>query len=430
MLKILHACLMASLPLGIVHAAEKDRVELIRDRAHLRSEIRVASPQGKVAMGDFARGIARLNGFDDQELRGAIPNGKVSVSSRDFRWTMDRFNWVMQPCVRCDVVRRENQDPSVRMTVDREAARDWVNQCKAGFRSTIGFVDGRDANDHHGIKFLDAPDSDPTDLVVLIHGLNSRPEDLASLVPVVRRVGLVTTVFSYPNDQPIDRSSEQLSRALRKLSRQFPRRRVRLVTHSMGGLVARGALELPGLDPGNVKQLIMVAPPNHGSALANVALFMDCHEFFSSAERRRPSVLIDSVSDGLGEATADLEPNSVFLDKLNARPRHSGVKYTILLGTKAPMQPREMARLRDTVRGLSDGNRYLRFVCSKLNLSLDSLNEVVDGRGDGVVATWRGRLKGVEDVVRLPFSHAGVLQASHPSSQQAYRVIANRLQRG
>jgi hypothetical protein len=33
------------------------------------------------------------------------------------------------------------------------------------------------------------------------------------------------------------------------------------------------------------------------------------------------------------------------------------------------------------------------------------MDEVVDGKGDGVVAIKRGRLEGVNDVVLLPFDH-------------------------
>ena len=412
-----------------LQATEVDRVQVVHDRANLRSHVAIASPQGKVDLGDVFRGVARLNGFDDRELRDAIPQVKISLKNRALRWSVAQFNWLMQPCVRCDIQSPKVDQAAVQLTVERETARNWVNRCKSGFRSTISYFDGNGSPPDHGLEFIDAPDSFGTEFVVLVHGLNSRPEDLADWVPTIRQAGLIPAAFRYPNDQPVDDSARQLSQALRRLRKQFPRRRVRLVTHSMGGLVARGALELPGFDPGNVVQLIMIAPPNQGSALASVALFMDCYEFFSSAERRRPSVLVASVADGLGEATSDLEPNSVFLDKLNAQPRHPRVLYTILLGTKAPMQPAEMRQLRDTVRNYSSGNRYLRFISSKLNMSLSSLDEVVDGQGDGVVATWRGRLKGVVDVIQLPFSHAGVLDGNQAPSQRAYAIIADRLAR-
>jgi hypothetical protein len=40
-------------------------------------------------------------------------------------------------------------------------------------------------------------------LVIFLHGLNSRPEDMDSLIQEVRKSGLPCAVYRYPNDQPI-----------------------------------------------------------------------------------------------------------------------------------------------------------------------------------------------------------------------------------
>jgi pimeloyl-ACP methyl ester carboxylesterase len=275
----------------------------------------------------------------------------------------------------------------------------------------------------------DADETETNEIVLLIHGLNSRPEDLAALFPVIASADMCRATFRYPNDQPIDESANLLAHELRKLARARPTCKIRLVTHSMGGLVARAVVENPQLHVSNVTQLIMVAPPNHGSTLARVATFMDCYEFFSSAERRRNGILSGCVSDGLGEAAGDLEPNSVFLDQLNARQRNPLVQYTIILGTNGPMQPRELASIRETVRDYSDSSPYTRFASSKLNGALRQLDEVVDGQGDGVVSVARGQLDGVKDIVVLPFRHADVLNGSLRTSQDAYAVILERLRR-
>ena len=155
---------------------------------------------------------------------------------------------------------------------------------------------------------------------------------------------------------------------------------------------------------------------------------MDCYEFFTSAEHRRAGVLVESVSDGLGEATADVSPGSVFLDRLNAHPRNTNVRYTILLGTSGPMEVDEMDSLRTTVREYTDNNRFMRFVSSKLNNALNDLDEVVNGKGDGAVSCERGKLADVDDVIELPFSHASVLNPNADSSRQAHEIILNRLQ--
>ena len=51
---------------------------------------------------------------------------------------------------------------------------------------------------------------------------------------------------------------------------------------------------------------------------------------------------------------------------------------------------------------------YARKKVEKCDEVLADLDEIIDGRGDGVVAVQRGRLDGVEDTVVLPFSHMSV----------------------
>ena len=136
---------------------------------------------------------------------------------------------------------------------------------------------------------------------------------------------------------------------------------------------------------------------------------------------------MESVADGLGEATSDLEPNSVFLDELNHRPRNENVKYSIVLGTGGPMEETEMTKIREKVRTASDRNRFTRFAASKLNGALDNLDEVVSGRGDGAVSCERGRLNGVKDVAQFPFSHSGILNPNAEGSNAAFAFIASRL---
>jgi len=414
-------------------AQDADTVELIENKETLQSELRIGTNNGRVDLGDVFRAISRFNGYDDSELRIALPEAEVSLDSRAARWTISAVNKVLRPCVEVN-----NNDGSLDIVVDRQSARRWVNNGKANVRWAWSKVDCRSEPPTYGIEVVSIvestdkpagqqpPSDNAKDIVVLIHGLNSRPEDVIAFVPVVEQAGHVAATFRYPNDQPIDQSAKFLSDELKKIAAKYPDRKVRLLTHSMGGLVARGAIESQ-LDPGNVSQLIMIAPPNQGSSLARVASFMDCYEFFTSSHHRRSGVLVESVSDGLGEATADLAPHSVFLDRINHQKRNPNVRYTILIGTDGPMNEDEMNEIRKNVREYSDGNRFMRFFSSKLNNSLENLDEVVAGKGDGVVSCDRARLDGVSDTVELPFSQAGILNANGKSSKEAYTIIRNRL---
>jgi hypothetical protein len=193
----------------------------------------------------------------------------------------------------------------------------------------------------------------------------------------------------------------------------------------MGGLVAREALENTRLDPGNVSRMIMIAPPNHGSQLADCNnSFVDAWEYWHSGEQRKKAGLIyGSIEDGLGEAADDLKPSSPFLTKLNGRKRNAKVKYSILLGNRAPIESNDARH--DTAK---TGNCRWTMTWLASNWYED-LDEVVNGRGDGVVSLTSGQLDGVRDVAVFPFDHIEVLgQPGAGSVDLVHLAILARLQ--
>ena len=308
--------------------------------------------------------------------------------------------------------------------------RDSINAAKAKVRSVWKRMDCRSEADEFGIELLPGSRHDlGNDFVVLVHGLNSRPEELVGLLSAIPPTQFIRATFRYPNDQPIIESAALLSAELSRLYALFPDRRIRLIAHSMGGLVSRCVLEFPELDPGNVDQLIMLGTPNQGSTLAHVAMFMDCYEYCFSKERRNAAAFVSSVTDGLGEASADLKPGSSLLQRLNARQRNEAVRYTILLGTGGPMSQSGMSQLRRDAARYTNYLGWFRFTTAKLNRALNDLDEIVAGKGDGAVSVDRGRLAGVTDTVVLTFDHMSVLSPALPASREAHAVIRDRLSR-
>lgn len=272
---------------------------------------------------------------------------------------------------------------------------------------------------------------DPTlPLVVLVHGFNSHPERNAAVLGPALAAGFECWGFAYPNDQPLAASAELLAHELRDLRSRQPDRKVALVTHSMGGLVARECLENPRLDPGNVRRLIMIAPPSHGTLLARAAVGTDVWEHWISRRDGGPWKRVrDSVVDGLGEAAKDLEPESEFLQALNARQRHPEVQYTLLLGADASLDEGEIAWIRQAVRGTGGRLPGVKQSANRLDAFLADFDEIVDGKGDGVVAIKRAKLSGVDDVVILPVGH---LAATGPPKtdavKQMQQEVLSRLQ--
>jgi pimeloyl-ACP methyl ester carboxylesterase len=269
----------------------------------------------------------------------------------------------------------------------------------------------------------------PADLpvVILIHGFNSTPEATSQLLAAVHQAGYPCGSFAYPNDYTLAASARLLSSELKDFAVNHPTRRVVLLCHSMGGLVARGCLEEARIAPGNVDRLIMVSPPNHGTNLALFAVGTDLWEHWGDRGDGSPwERFHDSVTDGLGEAVTELCPGSEFLLTLNSRPRNPHVTYSILLGDRGFISDQDRlwirSRLQKTV-GRIPGSRD-----ADLDALLAEFDEVVEGRGDGVVAISRGQLKGVADTVVLPYRHFLVTAKEDPAAtREVAKFVLSRL---
>ena len=266
-------------------------------------------------------------------------------------------------------------------------------------------------------------------LVIVVHGFNSSPARFAPLVKMLTDDGILSAAYSYRDDQPIMESADQLSADLKQLASDHPQRPIALVTHSMGGLVSRAVIEQAALDPGNVTKLIMVAPPSHGSLLAQFAFGIDIldhiADHFLSNETTRFYALIE---DGLSKARNDLKPQSLLLRKLNALPRNPKVRYSIFLGTGGHLQQSQIDILRQKVRSAAEENTAVELFTPILTATLDDLDEVIEGKGDGVVAVKRGRLEGVTDTLICDFSHLSVLQSTYElENDVVYQGLLKRL---
>jgi pimeloyl-ACP methyl ester carboxylesterase len=246
-------------------------------------------------------------------------------------------------------------------------------------------------------------------VVILVHGFNSGPEQNAALMKPIHEQHFACGAFVYPNDHTIDASAQLMSRELKHFAARNPERRIALVCHSMGGLVARACVEDRSLDPGNVERLIMIAPPTHGTLIAHFAVGTDLYEHWITRKEGGPwRRFRDSIIDGLGEAADELRPDSEFLTELNCRPRNADVRYSLFLGTGAQLSDAQVAWIRECfceslakVPG-TDGR------AERLAHILSDMDELVEGKGDGIVAVKRGRLDGVADTVIMPFGHMSV----------------------
>ncbi len=174
----------------------------------------------------------------------------------------------------------------------------------------------------------------------------------------------------------------------------------------MGGIVARAVVEDPNRFSDNVTKLLMIAPPNHGSALAELSTQSLRQTLFDKQTIPEETVqAVDQLIEKFfGLAKADLCPNSKFLRSLNQLSRNPKVEYAIFCGTGGPL-PGEALSLSFFVGGLllqDDAQQRKAFEEIR---QLAMLPEWIRGSGDGVVSVDSARLPGVSRFETFAFGH-------------------------
>jgi pimeloyl-ACP methyl ester carboxylesterase len=433
--------LLATRTNGQDQAAETDNVKVERDEENAIIRIRVPAKNGEVAWSDILRALMQTGQLNDNALKGKLPSGTLNLTNSSSRLVLLGVNTVLGPDINMRIVPAGNkngnndQDQShLLVTIDRGALQDKRRDVSKRIREKLGSHDrkGR-AGENYGLQLPDnwqRTDASKT-LVVVVHGFNAPALRFTKLVDAFDQAGLISGIFTYPDDQPIADSALQLSAVLKEIAIKHPKRTIALVTHSMGGLVSRAVVEAPELDPGNVTKLIMVAPPSHGSLLAHLAYGLDLLDHaFPESERGEVSRFYAAVADGMNEAAVDLRPGSRFLRQLNARSRNPNIRYSIYLGTGGRFTQERLDNLRQQLKTAENHSDVVGLFTDRVDKFLADLDEVVRGKGDGVVAIKRGRLDGVEDTVVLSFTHLDALQKENQLvGHELYESVLERLQR-
>jgi pimeloyl-ACP methyl ester carboxylesterase len=123
---------------------------------------------------------------------------------------------------------------------------------------------------------LQTSDSDSTafaqrDWVVLLHGLFANCRSMRKLETRIGEVGYKVLNWGYPTWlRSTEQNVKRLLPQVELLQKDPSVRSINFVTHSMGGILARCALQLGS--EAKVKRIVMLAPPNRGSHLTRISL--------------------------------------------------------------------------------------------------------------------------------------------------------------
>lgn len=105
--------------------------------------------------------------------------------------------------------------------------------------------------------------------VILIHGLGRSSFSLKLLEGYLKGEGYKTVSLDYSVTQSIEEvAEEQVAAAVAQCRAQYKADQIHFVTHSLGGIIVRYFLQKHELPSGS--RLVMLAPPNQGSELADI----------------------------------------------------------------------------------------------------------------------------------------------------------------
>ncbi|MFK8115545.1 MAG: esterase/lipase family protein [Rubripirellula sp.] len=135
-------------------------------------------------------------------------------------------------------------------------------------RDTLSFTRGSNASA-----------SSCREAVVLIHGMLANANSMRTMGDALNDSGYQVNYWSYPSIKPqsIRVHGQNLASSIRDLVANQSIQRLHFVTHSMGCIVLRVALQLATL-PASTR-IVMLAPPNSGSRLTRIPMGPIAHWF-------------------------------------------------------------------------------------------------------------------------------------------------------
>ena len=385
----------------------------------------VETQNGKVAWSKIAQAVTKEVGADIP-LLGQVPAGELDINASSTSLVLYGVNVMLQPNLKISINRR---DATVVVRVNKTKINAALENVK---KELLGDANAGRA---FGLRPFreDAKLGEADRIVLLVHGFNSSTSQMGDLAEAIEKdlqtgdASIEVACFDYASNDGISAVAASLESSLQTLIDKNPDCSISLVTHSMGGVVARMMIEKEGFAIDQIDRLIMIAPPNHGTELAalpsgNASFDLLLAKIDRTGIRQALQTLVSIANIAID----DLKPDSKCLKDLNAGERNKNVDYSIILGDLGVLSASDTKLLKRFAKQLTDAE--LNNGGNDLNALLETLPpELVSGRGDGVVSVESGKLDGVEDTVVMHFQHSELLKDNAKSHRKIIRQILRRL---
>ncbi|MDH4099510.1 MAG: hypothetical protein OEV28_02905 [Nitrospirota bacterium] len=227
--------------------------------------------------------------------------------------------------------------------------------------------------------------------------------------------GYTTVTWSQREPKgPIATAVEELVQVMKLVDERFPSRKVALLCHSRGGLVARRFLETHPEERAKIAAFIGMGVPHRGSRLASfgivlsplMALIRGVTEQFgkNGGLSVQAEDFVARLKKGLqSEGFLELIPESSFIKSLRGE-KIPGIRYISIAGTTARYIKGYLLRPGNEVSA-----RELFTLPDSLVEKMPAAmapDEMVDGKGDGQVSVESTRLPWADEEYLLPVNHA------------------------
>ena len=377
-------------------------------------EVVIPTVDGMIVWKDVAASLAETLHLDAPTLEKMFPTGNLDLRSPTTLLVLFSIDLAFGDSMTIKMTKDAQGQPALRIGCDAKSLGLLAPQQKPSEPVSIQI------DDNWRQRTVDKP------LVVCFHGLKSAPEKFDSFRQFVREAGIASAAISYDDHQSIVDSAAQINQLASQLFAGGQTPQLVLVGHSMGGLVAREWIENPNLNAENIAALITVATPHRGSNWASLPPLLD---FFVDGNVDSQDLVDVILHKPSAPGLRELAPESKFLTELASRKRRPGTKYTTIVGTGSPVSADEVRQLRETLQRLDQEGSMLRLIRPRIQPLLQSFDELVEGKGDGVVAVDRAVIDGVEDVVTVDVTHIDMFSPTTNRAQPVWNAILNRLKK-
>jgi pimeloyl-ACP methyl ester carboxylesterase len=249
--------------------------------------------------------------------------------------------------------------------------------------------------------------------ICLIHGLNSTSNVFVHMIKPLEAAGFGIVLYDYPYNHDLDETVQSFRRDWLAFRQKTGERSAwSVVAHSMGGLLIRSYIEDSArLRPRDVDDVVLIAPPNRGSAIAKAQTILHYLDKVKAVNGLRRDVLFQ-LSETLGAAAVDLTPGSRFLTRLNSRRRAADVDYHILAGDSGFVSIDSRRKIESRIETLAQSPGILRVLTLVATNEVRAwLDVVTETYGDGCVSLESAKLEGVDDFVVLHANHVELIRA-------------------